>query len=225
MKHKLFIHLPVLVLSVAFLASTAWSEGIGNAWGDQSSRIAHLEEAIVDLQGQIDALPGPQNSGYLSISFLAGVDAWPSTATGKVANIWYDVDQFANADTSHYWQGRSAYYTAPFVEKQPVYLAVQLPDEAVVTDFGLLYYDETGGDPTPSLAYLRRNPGDSSGAILARIIRRDEGSLQPHSAWTSDIHPDRAVIDNSTYSYYIRGNLRGGEPLAFLSAFVRYEMP
>ena len=170
--------------------------------------------------------PGPA-SGIISVSFLAGVDAWPWGESGKITNIWDpiggDEDQFANADTSVWWVGRSAAYSAPSGQKVPIYMPVQLPDGAVVTGFGIQHYDELGGDPTKSLAYLQRNLGDSSGLRLA-TIRRGGWSRRPQYRWTSDINPERAVIDNSRYGYHIRVNLSGGESTAILTAFVEYEM-
>lgn len=166
-------------------------------------------------------------SSYISVSFLPGVDAWPWRESGKVTNIWDpisgDLDQFANADTSVWWVGRSAAYSHPSGQYVPIYLPVQLPDGAVVVKFGILYYDETGGDPTKSLAYLQRTRGDPSGLRIA-TIKRAGGSPQLQYAWTTNINPDRAVIDNSTQGYHIRANLYGGEPTAVLTAFVAYEM-
>ena len=91
----------------------------------------------------------------------------------------------------------------------------------MVTGFGVLHYDELGGDPAKTLATLQRNPSDSSGKVVARI-KRGAGSLKPQYFWTTDINPDKAVIDNSTYGYHIRANLYINEPTAMLTAFVAY---
>ncbi len=171
--------------------------------------------------------PGPA-SGFISVSFLPGVDAWDNR-TRKVTNMWDtindDLTRFANADTSEWWVGRSAFYSS-FVpgEKAPIYVPVQIPDGAVVVKFGLLYYDEDGGDSTESMAYLQRISGDSSGLRLATIYRAAVGSTQLQHDWTTNINPDRAVIDNSAYGYHIRGVLRAWQPTALLAAFVEYEM-
>ena len=160
---------------------------------------------------------------YVSVSFITGVpmtNFWDETT--KTANVWSDGDRFANADTSVMWVGRTAYY-ASTSHYQPFYVPVQIPHGAVVVEFGILYYDETAGVPELR-SYLERTLGSPDGLKIAKVYGTT-ADIVPQYAWTTSVDPVAAVIDNTLYSYDIRGQVYGQEPMALLSAFVGYQMP
>lgn len=160
---------------------------------------------------------------YISVSFLPGVPINAFYAqSNKISNIWSDGDQFANADTSIVWVGRSAIY-ATTTSYIPLYVPVQIPHGANVVEFGILYYDEIPGDPT-IVSYLQRTLGSPDGLRLA-TVRGTVADIVPQYAWTTSINPVTKMIDNTSYGYHIRGQVYGQEPMALLSAFVGYVMP
>jgi hypothetical protein len=209
---------------------------------ENSSRIQNLEIRVdnVEIQTQnpdadtldgLDstdlALSGHNHAGtsstqYLSFSFLGATES----CTVPVYNFWESIDeydQFATADTSVMWMGRSAVYSPSFTWSCNIFIPVQLPDGAVVVEFGMLYYDETDGDPAIR-ASLQRTMGDPLGMTIAKIIPSGDSAL-PQYAWSTSVNEARSMIDNTRFGYHIVGHLWGGENMALLSAFVGYEMP
>jgi hypothetical protein len=150
-------------------------------------------------------------SGYISVTFLGGGYNWNMA---KVAVD--DDDNFANADTSMWWEGLSpSLIDSTF--RGVVYADVQLPDGATITEYGTVYYDEIGDSHTV-FSQLRRTPEKKGIAT----IRTTGIAFTPQYAWTTSIDPAVAVVDNSSYSYHIRAQMQGGLDMAVISAMVGY---
>jgi hypothetical protein len=241
---KIFKVWLVLLLGMSLVLSV----GVAQADPEEnSSRIQNLETRVdnLEIQGQnpdadtLDgfdstdfALSGHNHAGnsstqYLSFSFLGGT----ANCSEHVYNIWAPIDdvymQFANADTSVGWMGRSSLYSGCYGCSCAVFIPVQLPDGADVVEFGMSYYDETVGDPAISASLMRNmdapDVGDP-GATLVKI-KPPGGPHLPQYAWSPCVKGARCVIDNTRFGYHIKGNLWGGESMALISAFVGYKMP
>jgi hypothetical protein len=163
-------------------------------------------------------------SGYVSVSFMTGWDRTSKPATRRAINIWSidDPSQFANADTSFLWEGRMS-LSADTTSSSTVYVPIQLPDGATITEFQLVYYDEKD-DGIGIRSSLRRSP--SFGPVLTGALIDSTGiSYAPQYANTT-IEPVFAVVDNSLYSYCIRGDVYGGgTDTVLISAMVQYDLP
>ncbi len=151
---------------------------------------------------------------YISVSFLGGGYNWNMA---KVAVD--DDDNFANADTSMWWEGLSP-SLIDSTYRGVVYADIQLPDGATITEYGMVYYDEIGDSHTV-FSQLRKTPEKKGIAT----IRSTGIAFTPQYAWTTSIDPAVAVVDNSSYSYHIRAQMQGGLDMAVISAMVGYVIP
>lgn len=190
------------------------------AWADDtSSRIYNLESRVEALESQAQ-----ETTGYVSVSFLTGWDRSGSGTTRAVENMWTidEQSQFANADTSFCWEGKMSTSWDP-TTYSGIYVPIQLPHGATITEFQLVYYDEKD-DGIGVRAALRRSI--STGVDFAFAFLKSTGiSYTPQVASITSIDPNFAVVDNSLYSYSIRTNLFGGTDTVAISAMVKYELP
>ena len=138
-------------------------------------------------------------------------------------NLWTidEQEQFANADTSVCWEG--VIFSSMDTAEEKIWVPVQLPDGATITGFQIVYYDERD-DGFGVRAQLRRNISFGKDFPFASITSTGI-SYMPQYAYTTSIDPDFAVVDNSLYSYGIRGKLYGGTDTVLISAMVKYEFP
>jgi len=163
-------------------------------------------------------------SGFISVSFTAAVAEDSDVDTKRVTNHFdtlEDWNQFANADTAFWWEGRAlpSYYDSTVSTK--VYVPIQLPNGAIIDEFGLIYYDEKD-DAFPVAARLRRNVGKPRTVAAVTTLTT---SYTPQTISTVEIREDLEVVDNAGSSYSIQGVLYGGADTALISAFVKYYFP
>lgn len=213
MKRGLWVGVSVLAIMVVYMGpGTVWAE-------DTSSRIYQLESRIEALESQVQ-----ESTGYVSVSFMTGWERYGPGTTIMVENMW-TIDQqyqFANADTSLCWEGRTATSWDP-ADRAGIYLPIQLPQGATITEFQLVYYDERD-DEIGIKGTLRRSI--STGVDFAFVFLKSTGiSYTPQVVSTTSIDPEFAVVDNSLYSYSIRANFYGGTDVVAISAIVKYELP
>lgn len=199
--------LVVAILTLCIGPDIAWAE-------DTSSRIYQLESQVDDLALSSHSHSGQSSTQYYSVS---------SRSHGYVSNMMPaevdDGDHFANADTGVWWDGLSP-SGIDSTHNGVVFLPVQLPMGAVITEFGIVYYDEIA-DPHPVKAWLRRTPEKKNIATIAST----GDAFTPQYTWTTSIDPFAATVDNSSYSYHIRVAIKGGLDMAIISAMVGYKMP
>jgi hypothetical protein len=168
-------------------------------------------------------------SGYVSVSFAGGVAHNTEVETVRALNYFEsstDYSLYANANPSVWWYGRALPPSTFSSDYAVIILPIQLPDGATITEFGLIYYDENE-DAYPVKSKLTRVPGDPGGGkFTIASINSVVSSDVPEYAWTTNIDPTMAVVDNSNYSYLVRGNLyyQAVPDTALISAIVGYEM-
>ena len=179
---------------------------------DNATNISTNSSSITDLADKV-------NGGVVSVSFVAGVESY-SRPTDKFQHEWSidEQNQWANADTSLWWEGRTMPATATSLESAHLFIPIQLPDGATITELGAIIYDEKD-DGQGTRVTLRRSVGNDGVAG----VNSTQLSLRPQYISTTNINPASAVVDNSTYSYHIRGNLYGESDIVLISAFVKYE--
>lgn len=167
---------------------------------------------------------GVPNNGFISVSFTAAVAVDSEPETIRVSNHFDTIDdwnQFANADTSFWWEGRALPSYLDSSVSTAVFVPIQLPDGAIIDEFGLIYYDEKD-DAYPVKAWLRRNVGKPR--TVAKLTTLT-ASYAPQTISTVEIRDVLEVVDNSKSSYSIKAELYGGADTAVLSAFVKYYYP
>jgi hypothetical protein len=202
----------------------------GSAWvcGDD---LDSTDADTLDSYGSSDfALSSHSHSGisatqYVSVSMVAGVSGNQDRTTIKAQNFWDPINdeygQFANADTSVWWEGRAN--VGPTNDN--IYVPVQLPNGATIVEFGFVYYDESDDTITVNAA-LRQSVGY---VTLVRIKPTGIANV-PQYAWTTSISPTYALVNNTLNSYHIRCNISAPAvpfvpDVAVISAIVGYKLP
>jgi hypothetical protein len=154
-----------------------------------------------------------QTSGYVSIAFMSAV---PDSTSNILRYTNYSEKQHANADTTVSWNG----VALGLGGNANVYVPIQIPDGAIITEFGITAYDELD-DAYPAKAWLKRSPGGPSNRTTMASVETTETAFVPQTVSTTDIEPSTVMVDNSIFGYVIRADLKTGADLAYISAYIK----
>ena len=229
----------VLLVMAGFISGIIYVYACGGGGSGAMAAIeAHFHDPVdISPQGTGSGLDADYLDGMEASSFALSSHSHNSSSSTQyysVSSTFHgfihqmeflmvsDEEHFANADTSVWWVGLSP-SGIDSTSRGVVYMPVDLPTGAMITEFGIVYYDERV-DSWPVKAKLRRTPEYEKINNIANI-ESTETDFIPQYAWTTSIDPLAATVDNSTYSYYIRAQLQGGVDLAIISGMVGYKLP